>query len=138
MRSSAEVSGVAVAAPISATRRCQRCAVSPSSAAGVGWERAEPAEPGRSMSDMSMSVAASLGPRLRGCQRGGPDFPRFRGVQMSRQVHSTLAARSAAISSPASPASRSTSSVCSPSSGGGRRYCTGVAENFIGLATRRT
>ena len=40
--------------------------------------------------------------------------------------------------SPISSTSRSTSRVCSPSSGGGRRYSTGVSESLIGLATTGT
>ena len=47
--------------------------------------------------------------------------------------------RAAPRSRPASkPNSASTASVSAPSSGGARRYCTGVADSFIGLATSRT
>mmetsp|Transcript_19963 Transcript_19963/g.32642 ORF Transcript_19963/g.32642 Transcript_19963/m.32642 type:complete len:201 (+) Transcript_19963:813-1415(+) len=42
------------------------------------------------------------------------------------------------ISCSVQPASRNISSLCCPKSGGAWRYCTGVAESFIGLATRRS
>src|SRR5690606_13795280 len=107
----------------------------------TGEHRAErrgrpPAEGDRSAA--RRGALAGSAPRGRATRRAPLDGGRRAPAALLKR-YSTFFSRSSAICPAESPTTRaSTSSVCSPSIGGGRRYSAGVSEKSKGLRTPGT